>query len=212
MIKKVSDELRVNLRKNKKKRKRSLSKKQLISVVFLFLTAIFLGYFISLFNGDEFGKIVPSNAVIFSLIDQNAFYKQVSFSNNGQILAQLNSYLSQNNLDLEKDIQPLFENKAAFILLSFDSETTFPFAAILKKKKLPGGLDNILESLKPTLKKNWNIFPQIYRQVEVEVLRPVINFSSNLPDLYVFAQTRDYFIISNSEEAMKKIIDSIMGD
>ncbi|MFH1367197.1 MAG: hypothetical protein ABIH38_04415, partial [Patescibacteria group bacterium] len=114
LIKKISDELRVNLRKNKTKRKRSLSKKQLISVVFLFLTAIFLGYFISLFKEDEFGKIIPSNAVIFSLIDQNAFYKQVSFSNNGQILAQLNSYLSQNNLDLEKDIQPLFENKAAF--------------------------------------------------------------------------------------------------
>jgi len=212
LIKKVSDELRVNLRNNKKTKKKPLSRKQLISVVFLFLAAVSLGYAISFLREDEFRKIVPSDAVIFSLVDQNAFYQQIFSSDNGKILTQMNDYLRQNELELEKDIQPLFENRAALVLFSFDSNTHFPFVAILKKKNLSSELDNILESLKLALKRNWNIFPYIYRQVEVGVLKPVISFSSELPELYVFAQTRDYFIISNSEEAMKKIIDAIMDN
>jgi len=203
---------KVDLRNNQKVQQRSLSKKQLILVVFLLFAAALLGYFISLFKQDEFKKIVPENAVVFSLIDQNAFYGQISSFDSGGILSQLKDFLSGNNLDLKKDIQPLFKDEAAFILLPSNSETAFPFVVILKEKKPLAGINNILEIVRPSLGKNWNIFSQIYRQVEIKTLKPVIPFSDNRPRLYIFAQIEGYLVVGNSQEAAKTIIDSIMNN
>jgi hypothetical protein len=178
----------------------------------LLFAAALLGYFISLFKQDEFKKIVPENAVVFSLIDQNAFYGQISSFDSGGILSQLKDFLSGNNLDLKKDIQPLFKDEAAFILLPSNSETAFPFVVILKEKKPLAGINNILEIVRPSLGKNWNIFSQIYRQVEIKTLKPVIPFSDNRPRLYIFAQIEGYLVVGNSQEAAKTIIDSIMNN
>ena len=203
---------RIDLRNNQKTSKRFLSKKQLILVVFSLLAAVLAGYFISLSKEDEFGKIIPPNAVVSGLISQDAFYQQVSSSGDSQIPAQIEEFLSQSDLNLRKDIQPLFKDKAAFVLFPSNSEALFPLVLILKEKERSSETGNILEAIKPNLEKNWNIFSQIYRQVEVKTLKPVISFSVNLPKLYVFVQIEDCLIIGNSPEAVKLIINSILDN
>ena len=98
---------------------------QLILVVFSLLAAVLAGYFISSSKEDEFGKIIPPNAVVSGLISQDAFYQQVSSSGDSQIPAQIEEFLSQSDLNLRKDIQPLFKDKAAFVLFPSNSEDSY---------------------------------------------------------------------------------------
>jgi len=155
-------------------------------------------------------------AVVFSLIDQGALYDQLSpfyqflkergFYGQGAV-AQIGNYLSQSDLDFKKDIQPLFKKQIAFILMPANSETAFSFAMIFERKTSLDKVNHILNRIEPNLKKDYNFSFQVYRQVEITILKPLFSWSVKT---LKYAKIGDYLVISNSQELLKKIIDQVI--
>ena len=230
---KITDELKVDLRNNSEKKPKQPSKKWLFLSIFLILVIIGLsvGLFFSVQKKLAFNDLVPEQAVIFSLIDQPDLYEQVSpfyqllrengFYDQGAI-SKIGDYLNQAGLNLKEDIQPLFKKQAAFVLMPAphrdfsgagpaNSETSFPFLLLFKKQASLDGVNHLLSQIEPVLKKDYNFSSQIYRQIEITVLKPLFPPSIGKPDLYAYSQIEDYFIISNSQESLRMIIDSIIN-
>ena len=213
----VSNNLKVDLRKEKINQKQPsriwlfLSTFLLIVVIILTLNSWFLSS-----KKIDFINLIPEETVVFSIINKDILYPQISpFSqflkeNNfyGQkAIDQFNSYLNNAQLNFKSDIQPFFEKNIAFVLLPSNSEIEFPFLLILKSKVSVAQFSQILNKIEPEFKKDYNFSSQTYRQIKITALKSFSASSSN----YAYAHADGYFIISNSQDSLENIIDSIIN-
>lgn len=212
---KIADELKVDLRNGLARQPKQSSKKWLFLSIVLIIIVIFLSWasWSFYFQKMPFADLIPKEALIFGIFDQSALYQGPSvlerFLKNGQqIIIQTDNYLSQAHLDFKEDIEPLFEKQVAFVVLPADSETSFLWLLFFKKRISLDGLDRILSQIEPSFKNNYNFTSQIHRQIKMTVLEPI----SSSSDSYVYAQIEDYLIIGNSQEYLKKIIDSVIDN
>ena len=218
-LNKVSEDLKVDLRSKKIEQKKS-SKKWIYLSIFLFAVIILLtvnSRFLFFDKRIGFTDLIPEKTVVFSVIDQDILYPQVSpfwqflkdsnFYGQGA-MSQLNKYLNNAQLDFISDVKPYFEKEMAFVLLESDSETEFPFAFILKKKISTAQISQSLDKIELELKKDYNFFSETYRQTDIITLE---SFSPLSLD-YAYAQVGDYFIISNSQNCLKNIIDNVINN
>ena len=213
---KVAEEMKVDLRNRPEAEQKQPSRKWLFLGIGLSLIIIFLvlGWWFFASQKMAFVDLVPEEAVIFGLINQQEFYPQMAslsqflrennFYGQGAI-DELNDYFNQAQLSFPEDIQPLFNPEMAFILLPANSETSFPFVLLLEKKASTAQISQILNKITPRFQGDYNLSSQIYRQIEMTILRPL---SSTIN--YLYSQIGDYFIISNSQESLEKIIDFII--
>ncbi len=214
---KVAEELKVDLRNNSEtEQKQSRSTTGLFLGIGLFLIIVFsvLGWRFFSSQKMPFADLIPEEAVIFGLINQQELYPQTApFSqflreNNfyGQeAINKLNDYCLQSQLSFKEDIQPLFKKKMAFMLLPANSETSFPFVLLFERQGSTAQLNQILDKIEPKLKEDYNSSSQIYRQIKITVLSSLVSTNN-----YLYSQIGDYFIISNSQESLEKIIDFII--
>ncbi len=214
---KVSDDLKVDLRNGpeEKPKQKQPKKRRLFLFIFLIAVIIFLsaGWLFSYWQKLAFADLVPEETVVFSLIDLGALYDQLSpfyqflkergFYGQGAVV-KIGDYLNQANLDFRKDIQPLFKRQIAFILMSANQETDFPFAMIFEKNTSLDKIDHILKRIEPNFKKDYNFSVRIYRQIEMTILKPLFPWSIKTLS---YAKIGDYLVISSSQELLKKIID-----
>ena len=216
LAEKVAEEMKVDLRNNQPAEQKQPSRKWLFLGIGLFLIIVFLvlGWWFFSSQKMAFADLVPEEAVIFSVINQADFYQQVGpFSqflkdNNfyGQsIIDKFSNYLTEANLNFSEDVQSLFKKEMAFALLPANQEVKFPFVLILEREASGAKISQILEKIEPKLKQDYNFSSQTYRQIKITVLEPLTD-SSN----YLYSQIGDYFIISNSQESLEKIIDFII--
>ena len=213
---KVAEELKVDLREKSEIEQKQSSRKWLFLGFGLFLIIVFLvlGWWFFSCQKMAFVDLIPEEAVVFSLINQQELYPQMSpfkqflsennFYGQGAI-DRLNDYFIQAQLSFREDIQPLFKQEMAFVLLPADSETSFPFILLLEKRVSSAQISQVLSKIEPKLQEDYNLSSQIYRQIEITILRPL---SSTI--IYLYSQIGDYFIISNSQECLEKIIDFII--
>ena len=213
---KVTEEMKVDLRNGLAEEQKQPSRKWLFLSVGLFLIIVFsvLGYWFFSSQKMTFVDLVPEEAVIFGLINQQELYPQMAPLNQflgennfyGQgAINRLNDYFNQAQLSFQEDIQLLFKPEMAFILLPDNSETSFPFILLLEKKGSTAQISRILDRIEPKLREDYNFSSQIYRQIEITILRP-LSLTAN----YLYSQIGDYFIISNSQESLEKMIDFII--
>jgi len=213
----VSSNLQVDLRKEKMNRKQP-SRRWLFLSIFLLIIVIVLTFNSWLLSSKkiDFIDLIPEETVIFSIINKNILYPQVSpfkrflEENNfyGQkAINQFNNYLNSAQLNFESDIQPFFEKDIAFVLLPSNSEIEFPFLLILKSKVSVAQLGQILNKIEPEFKKDYNFSSQAYRQIEIVTLKSFSTSSFN----YAYAHADGYFIISNSQDCLKNILDTVIN-
>jgi len=213
---KVAEEMKVDLRNGLAAEQKQPSKKWLFLGIGLFLIIVFsvLSYWFFPSQKIPLADLVPEEAVIFGLINQQELYPQAlpfsQFLGEGNFYGQgainkLNDYFNQAQLSFQEDIQSLFKPEMAFILLPGNSETSFPFILLLEKKGSTAQISQILDKIEPKLREDYNFSSLIYRQVEITILRPL---SSTIN--YLYNQIDDYFIISNSQESLEEMIDSII--
>lgn len=220
-VEQVSDELKVDLRKEPSKEQKQPSRKWLFLSFFLIVIILFLiaGQLFFFPKKSAFADLVPENAVVFCLIDQEVFYPQMApflqflrennFYGPSAISAidKLNDYFNQAQLDFGPDTQSLFKKQMAFILLPANSETPFfPFVLLFEKKASLAQISQVLDKIEPKLKQDYNFSSQIHRQIEITILKPL--FSSS--DSYLYGQIDNYFIISNCQESLEKMIDLVI--
>ncbi len=211
----VADDLKVDLRNGLARQPKQPSKKWLFLSIGLIIIVVFLSWTSWSFYSQKmpFADLIPEEALVFGIFDQSALYQDASvlerFLKNGQqAIIQIDNYLSQAHLDFKEDIEPLFEKQVAFVVLPADSEASYPWLLFFKKRISLDGLDQILSQIEPNFKNNYNFTSQTHRQIKMTVLEPISSSSDN----YVYAQIEDYLIIGNSQEYLKKIIDSIIDN
>ena len=203
---KIADELKVDLRNGLVKEQKQPSRKWLfLGTLVLIIVILFIGW---LCFGQEkipFTDLVPEEAVVFSLINQPELYPRIS-SFNQSAINKLNDYFNQAQLNFQEDIQPLFKKQIAFILLPANNGTAFPFVLLLEKNSSKAQISHILSKIETKLKQDYNFSSQAYRQVEITILKPISSSSA----VYTYSQVDSYFIISNSQKSLEKIIDFII--
>jgi hypothetical protein len=195
------------------------SMKWLFWGIFLALIIVFSGinYWFSVSQKEPFADLIPQEVVIYSLINQAELYPQVSpfkqYLQEGNFFGQgainkLNDYFNQVQLSFSEDVQPLFKEQVAFILLPANSETNLPFLLIFERRENLAKIRQILDKIEPELNKDFNLSSQDYRQIEITMLNPLFPSFSQC----FYTSIENYFIISNSRESLKKMIDSIIDN
>lgn len=216
----TSDELKIDLRENLSTNKKGPLKKWLFLFIFLFLAASIFTISQNIFfsNKTAFSHLIPEEAVVFSLINQESLYNQTAslygFLQESNFygynaISKINGYLNQAGLSFN-DFYPLFKKQSAFILMASNSETPLPFVVIFEKNQSSSKIEQFLSQIEPSLKEDFNFSIENYRQIKITRLKPISFASEVSPDLYTYAQIGDYFIVCNSLQKMKIFIDSII--
>jgi len=65
----------------------------------------------------------------------------------------------------------------------------------------------ILNSIELEFNKEFNLYTEDYRQIKIAEISPLSNSNNN----YFYTQIEKYFIVSNSQESLEKIVDSIIN-
>jgi len=215
----VSEDSKLDLRNNQPtERQKQFSKKWLYISAFLFLVVIYLGvnYWFSVSQEKPFNDLIPKNAVVYSIVNQTELYLQISHFNQviqgnnlfiQEIISKINGSLNQAGLSFSSDVQSLFKNQSAFIILPANSEVSLPFLVILERKEELAKVSQILNSIESELNKEFNLYNQDYRQIKITKISPLSNSYYN----YFYAQIERYFVISNSQESLEKMVDSIIN-
>lgn len=217
---KVSEDLKVDLRNQPREIKQPLNKWLFLSIFLIMVILVLSGsWYVFYFKKSSLIDLVPEQAVIYSLINQQAFYEHGS--NLTQFLKQRNvynklaidkisSYLNQANLSFEQDFGPLFEKEIAFVLMPANSETILPFLLIFEGKKPLRELKQTLDKIELEARNDYNLSFQTYRNNEITILEPLS--SSLVSGSYVYAQIKNYFVISNSKQVLSIIIDLVINN
>jgi len=220
----ISDDLKVDLRNAPKidlKQPRSTAGLFLCAFLALIIVGMLIFWLFSVSCTTLFFDLIPEEAVVFSLVDHEALYNQTSpfewFLKEKNFYGQravekINDYLNRAGLSFKEDVQPLFKKQAAFILLPENSETPFPFLLLFEIKVSLSETERVLDRIKTELKADYDFSSKIYRQIEIAILKPLSSSEAGIPDYYAYAQAEDYFIISNSQSALEKIIDSVIDN
>lgn len=214
----VAEELKVDLRNSLDTARKQPSKKWLflgivLTIVFLLLFLL-IGCFFFGQKKAPFADLIPQEAVIFGIINQADFYQQAlplgQFLKDNNFYGQsavnrFSHYLAEANLSFVEDVQSLFKKEMAFILLPANQESMFPFVLLLEKEASADKISQVLEEIEPKLKEDYNFSSRTYRQIKITILKPLTNSNS-----YFFSQIEKYFIISNCQSCLERIIDSVI--
>jgi len=176
-----------------------------------------LNYWFFVSHKQAFADLIPENATATAIINQTDFYPQVS--NFSQVLTagnffgqtainRIGQYFSQAGLSFSGDFLPLFKTELGLAVLPANSGTSLPFLVIFERKQGLAKVSQVLTQIKPELNKDFNVSVQDYRQIEVLSLSPLASGFSR----YFYALIEEYLIISNSQESLQEIIDSVIDN
>ncbi|MBU1291955.1 DUF3352 domain-containing protein [Patescibacteria group bacterium] len=218
-ITKIAKDSNIDLRKSQTGgESKQSSKKWLFLSLFLILIVVASGlnYWFLVSQRQSFADLIPKDATAYAIINQVDIYPQVSSliqslgekSFFGQeAINRLNQYFNQAELSFSSDILPLFKSQAALITLPANNNTDLPFLIVLKKKGGLAEISQFLDKIKPEMNKDFNISIEDYRQISITLLSPILDSSVQ----YSYALIENYLIISNSQESLQEIIDSIIS-
>lgn len=217
-MKPVAEEMKVDLRRGGEKREPAcfLSKKAgLILIGLLILLILGLSAKILLFAPSQipFYEDLSKEAVVFVLLDQELFFQQalpfasiIKEKDFSKTLDKISQAVNRANLNFSQDIQMLFEKQAIFVLLPADSQTPFPFGIILKRLVSNDKISQFIANFELELKKDYDFSDQDFRQIKIRRLSPITPSVSLL-----YAQVKDYFVITSSQNSMREIISLLIG-
>ncbi len=220
-FRKIADDLKVNLRNDKSSEKpKQPSKKWLFLSVILSILIIYLGinyYFLTFHKGPFNGSLdqLFENAVAYAVVNQVQFYPQIASFNQvlqdsnffGQgMVNRLNQYFDRAGLSFVDDIQPLFKDKLALMLLSANSDVSLPFLTILERKENLAKVSQTLNIVESEINKDFSISTYNYRQIKVTILDSLsVSYTQ-----FLYTQIEEYLIISNSRESLEGVINFII--
>lgn len=113
-------------------------------------------------------------------------------------------FLTKNQIDFQKTSGSLEEN---MILGLFKNDLNdLGWLAAGKIKIGSGDFERRLTEIKRNLQQNFNLFSEAYRQTEIWQIK---NLSGQYPPIF-FAEAKDYFLVSSSQETIKQSIDRVL--
>lgn len=225
-FRKISEDLKVNLRGNKpgdglKEKSKQPSRKWLFLSVILFGLIIILSFnYYTLSSQKKFSDgsldYFFEKAVVYTIVNHIQLYPQVALFNqvlrdnnliNQEVINRFNQYLSQTRLNFTDNIKTLFKDKSALMILPANSDTSFPFLIVLERKENLAKISQILDIIESEMNKDFSISTYNYRQTKVTMFSSLsVTYTQ-----FLYTQIEKYLIVSNSKESLEKAIDIIIN-
>jgi len=112
-----------------------------------------------------------------------------------------------NQADLKiGELQPLFEDQMALILLTKTDEISIRWLLIATKKVSEGQFGSSLDQIEKKLKQNFNLVAEVYRQTDITTIKPLNQGYQN----FYFAHLKNLFLLSNDAQALKDTVDKVL--
>lgn len=150
-------------------------------------------------------KALPPNAIFSSYFDQTSLVKllknnigwpPITWGDN-----ELKSWLSKRKIGQPEQILKLFADQMA---LAVDQNENWLILAMIKAPS------NVFQqaqyAAEQTLKQDYNLISESYRQISITQIKPLNQRRGNL----FYARANSYFILTNSNEIIKATIDRII--
>lgn len=170
--------------------------------------------FLLLYNTDDhFEPLIPNESV--SVI----YFKQSSL---GSLTRSLNDresnrlpinlepqiffdFMDKNNLDANQ-IKSFIKDEMALILLTGNDQANPRWLLLGGLNESSANFKIVLENAAKSLKRDFNLISEIYRQIEIIQAKPL---DKDHPGAY-FAQPKNLFILGNDPKAIKEVIDKAL--
>lgn len=163
---------------------------------------------------SPYQKLLPPNAVATAYFNQNTLLNltksQLSADSAWPPLAwgeaALKNFLSQNKIEGPEQILALFADQMALAILPQTGQNNPPWL-ILSLIKVPGDqFSRSRDQIEQALKQNYNLTSEPYRQIKISQVQPLKDNKLSL----LYAEANGYFILANSKELIKTILDRII--
>lgn len=133
--------------------------------------------------------------------DANAAWPPLVWSDNA-----LKEFLSQAKIDQPAQILPLFSDPMALAILSKSSGAGSDWLLLASLKAPSDTFSQARDKAEQSLKQNFNLVNESYRQVEISQVQPL----KKIQNSFFYAQTDGYFIATNNNDLLKSTLDKII--
>lgn len=160
-------------------------------------------------------KIFPKNLVASSYFNQSSLIELLKDSRSGDVSwpaldrgeSALRGALNKIEIKEPGQLLEIFEDQAALAVLEEKTGQNPTWLAAATIRVSPDIFLQAQKKAEQTLKQNYNLADDSYRQIKITRIRPLNQTQDNL----FYARTKNYFILSNSGEAVKEALDKIIG-
>lgn len=166
---------------------------------------------------SKLGSLTPEQAqsVIFFKISQTSQILPVLSGQAVQgdspyqwLRGRVLDFLSKEQISLENEILPLFEDNGMAMILSSDSNQQFNWAVLLETKPTQESkIQTAGQKIEEGLRQDFGLNQLYYRQIEIHSA-----YSFDRPERpYYWTQAKNFIIISNDLNGLEAIIDKAMS-
>ena len=193
--------------------KRKVRFKIWLLLILIIIEGSFIAFFFLTRPVNPYQALIPTQTV------STIYFNQPLLSNLANSLKE-SQYdwppLTSFNQDLERffnqadlkmgDLQPLFEDQMALILLPKTDEIPIRWVLIATKRVGEGEFGSFLDQAEKKLKQNFNLVAEVYRQTDITTIKPLNQGYQN----FYFAHLKNFFLLSNDAQALKDTLDKAL--
>lgn len=189
------------------------SKKRVLFWLLLILIIIEAGIIAYLYISNTtpaYYSLIPKNSISVIYFNQSSLRDLIGGRPDWAPLISaeqiFSDFLNKNGLSAD-EITSILEDKMALVWLPAagqDSPPEWLFLATLNKS--PAEASSIIEKAEKSLKQNFNLNSETYRQIEITQIEPLSQSYSG----FYFAQPENLFILSNDDQTIKSTVDKAL--
>ncbi|MDD2753252.1 MAG: DUF3352 domain-containing protein [Candidatus Portnoybacteria bacterium] len=157
-------------------------------------------------------KLLPQNLVASSYFNQSSLLALLKNGGGGWPLLDqgngaLRSLLNKINIEQPERLSELFEDRMALAVLPQDTDKNPTWLILAAIKASPDIFSQTQNAAEQALKQNYDLTVEPYRQIKIVRVKPL---NQNQNSIF-YAQTKNYFILSDNNETLKEALDKIIG-
>ena len=164
---------------------------------------------------SPYQKLLPPDAIASSYFNQvslvNLIKSQKATNPAWPLLAwgdeALKSFLSQAKIEKPEQILALFSDPTALVILPQETKTKPTWLVLASIKASVDVFSRSRDQAEQSLKQNFNLASELYRQIKVSQIQPLSQDKNSL----FYARVNDYFVLTNNKSLIKETIDKIVG-
>jgi len=182
-------------------------------LILIIIESSFIAFFFLTRPVNPYQALIPTQTVSTIYFNQSLLANLANSLKESQYdwppLTSFNQDLERffNQADLKMgELQPLFENQMALILLPKTDKIPIRWLLIATKRVNEDEFGSFLDQAEKKLKQNFNLVAEVYRQTDITTIKPL---NQGYQSFY-FAHLKNLFLLSNDAQTIKETIDKAL--
>jgi len=159
-------------------------------------------------------KIIPREAIISSYFSQSSLLELLKSAKNNQAIwppdnwknNALQKIINKTRIEQPEQLLSLFEDQMALAVLPQKTGADPTWLMLASAKAPPDTFAQARDKTEQSLKQNYNLISESYRQIKISQVKPLEQDKNSL----FYAQANNFFILTNDETLIKETIDRII--